>query len=144
MGTPIGYDIGLTHSSVAGGAATGFLLDEDAAGGAFAEETAVLTHVDVTTGGAVSVASYGLGATLYRLRLRLRGDILKRNHQPVTETPDTLRLLLKSYAAITDGTVRLDTATLSRRVGFVEAVTFASGPGLDGYIAQVALVDIGA
>jgi hypothetical protein len=40
--------------------------------------------------------------------------------------------------------VRLDTATLSRRVGFLEAVRLISGPEIDGYIALVVLADVGA
>ena len=143
MAAPVGYDLGLTHATVNGGTATGYLLAE-ADGDSFVEEQALVADVQVTTGGAVSVASYGAGATIYRLRLALRTDILRRDHRPATETPDTLRARLKSYAAIADGQLRLDTATLSRRVAAVEQLKFISAPGIDGYVAILALVDIGA
>jgi hypothetical protein len=143
MAAPQGYDIGFTHASVNGGTVVGFLLDESAEE-PFVEEQEVVASHDVTTAGVASVASYGLGAVRYRLRLALRGDILKRDHQPTTETPATLRSRLLELAAKTDGGVQLDTDLLSRSVAFVEAVKFISGPEIDGFVALVVLADIGA
>ena len=150
MPAPNGYDIGLQHSAVNGGTAVGFLLDEADRVGAglapapFVEEQAIVAHVDVTTAGVASVASYGLGAVTYRCRLQLATDVLKRDRRPGTETPATLRTRLLEFAAKTDGLVMLQLAVGNRRVAFTEAVKFISGPGIDGYVALVALVDLGA
>jgi hypothetical protein len=143
MAAPTGYDLGLTHSAVNGGVAVGFLLEEDH-DEPFVEEQDVVASHDVTTAGVASVASYGLGAVRYRLRLALRADVLKRDHRPTTETPATLRTRLLEYAAKTDGQVRLDTDLLSRRVAFLEAVKFVSGPEIDGFVALLVLADVGA
>jgi hypothetical protein len=143
MAVPQGYDVGLTHSSVNSGTVVGFLLQEDH-DEPFIEEQEVVASHDVTTAGVASVASYGLGAVRYRLRLALRGDILKRDHRPTTETPATLRTHLLAFAAKTDGLVTLDYSGISRRVAFLEAVRFISGPEIDGYIALVVLADVGA
>src|SRR3954447_13110232 len=143
MAAPTGYDVGLTHSSVNGGTVVGFMLQEDA-DEPFVEEQDVVASHDVTTAGVASVASYGLGAVRYRLHLALRTDVLKRNHQPATETPATLRTFLLAFAAKTDGQVRMDTDLLSRRVAFLESVRFVSGPDIDGFVALVVLADVGA
>jgi hypothetical protein len=144
MPAPAGYDVGLQHASVNGGAAVGFLLDDARDIDAFVEDRDVIAHVDVTTGGVVSLASFGLGAVRYRLRLRLATDVLKRDHRPATEAPATLRSRILSFAAITDGLTVLQLATGDRRVGFVGDVRFVSGPTIDGYIAVLNLVDLGA
>lgn len=142
MAPPAGYDVGLQHASVNGGVAVGFLLDE--AGEPFREEQDIVASVEVTTAGVASVASYGVGAIHYRLRLLLRGDVLTRDHRPVTEAPATLRARLLQLAAQTDGNVRLQYGDLSRRVAFVETISLISGPGRDGAVVLVTLVDLGA
>ena len=143
MPAPTGYDIGLQHAAVNGGTAVGYLLDE-ADGEPFVEEQAIVAHVDVTTAGQASVASFGLGAVTYRCRLQLATDVLKRDRRPGTETPATLRTRLLEFAAKTDGLVMLQLAAGNRRIAFTEAVKFISGPGIDGYVALVTLVDLGA
>lgn len=143
MAAPTGYDVGLTHAAVNGGVVVGFLLQEDH-DEPFVEEQEVVASHEVTTAGVASVASYGLGTVRYRLRLALRGDVLKRDHRPTTETASTLRTLLLAFAGKTDGLVRMDTDLLSRRVAFLEAVRFVSGPDIDGFVALLVLADVGA
>jgi hypothetical protein len=139
MPVPAGYDLGLLHAAVNGGGASGwFLADHDEA---FVEEQAIRGDVAVDTTGLVSIASYGLGPNVYRLRLALRADVLDRNRRPKTETPAALRTLLLQYAAQT-AAITLQLVTGDRAVLFVEGVKFISGPAIDGYIALVTCVDV--
>ena len=143
MPAPGGYDIGLRHASVNAGVAVGFFLDgthEEP----FVEEQAIVTHVEVTTGGAPSLASYGVGIRRYRLRLVLAAQVLDRMRRGRTETPDDARTRLLELAAQTDGLVKLQLATGDRYVSFAEAVRLITGPAHDGYIAVLTLVDLGA
>ena len=139
MPVPSGYDLGLQHASVDGGIASGwFLADHDEA---FVEEQALRSDVAVDTTGLVSVAGYGLGPKVYRMRLALRTDVLDRNRRPKSETPASLRTLLLQYAAQTSGTT-LQLASGDQAVLFVEGVKFVSAPGIDGYLALLACVDV--
>ena len=142
MPAPSGYDVGLQHSSVNNGVAVGFLLDEEG-DAPFVEEQAVVASLDVTTAGVASVASYGLGAVVYRLRIALRPDVLTRDQHPAMEAPAQLRARILEFAARTDGNVVLQLADRNRRVAFLEAVTFESGPGLHGLVARLVLADLG-
>lgn len=141
---PSGYDLGFQHGSVNSGAVVGFLLDHGRDVEAFVEEQELIGSVEITTGATISHAAYGLGAVRYRLRLRLATDVLKRDHRPGTETPATLRTRLLEFAAKTDGQVVLQLESGNRKVGFIEAVRFVGGPAVDGYIALLNLVDLGA
>ena len=139
MPVPSGYDLGLQHAAVNGGIASGwFLADHDEA---FVEEQAIRGDVAVDTTGLVSVASYGLGPKVYRMRLALRTDVLDRNQRPKTETPAALRTLLLQYAAQTSATT-LQLSTGDRAVLFVESVKLVAAPGDDGYLAFLACVDV--
>ena len=142
MPAPAGYDLGLQHSTINAGAAVGFLLDEEDPD-AFVEERQFQTDVKVTTGGAVTVASYGTGAIFYTLRLLLRTSVMRRNVTGATENPQTLRTTLLQFAALTDGLVELQRAEGDRRVAFVDAIKFISAPQRDGYVAIVKLADLG-
>ncbi len=139
MPVPSGYDLGLQHAAVNGGAASGWLLEEHDE--ALIEEQSLQNDVAVDTAGQVSAVSYGLGARVYRLRLALRTDILDRGGRPRSETPADRQALLREYAARTEP-VTLQLASGDRPVLFVEALKFLSGPLADGCIALVCLVDV--
>lgn len=143
MPIPAGYDVGLQHSAVNGGVDVGFFLD-GSHDEPFVEEQTIVTHVDVTTGGVTSVASFGLGVKRYRLRLQLATEVLDRSRRGRKESPADNRARILEFAAKTDGLVKLQMALDTRYVGFEEAVRFISGPALDGYIALLTLVDLGA
>ena len=142
MAIPNGYDIGLQHASVNGGVAVGLLLDEERHEDAFVEDQALVAHVDVTVAGTTSVASYGFGPRTYHARVLLRGDILKRDHRPGTETPTTLRTLLLAFAS-TATAVTLQLPTGDRSVVLTDAIRFISGPSVDGYVALLVMTDVG-
>ena len=139
MPAPSGYDVGLQHAALNGGAASGWFLDEHAE--ALVEEQELRGDVAADTTGLVSAVSYGLGLRRYRLRLALRTDVLDRTRRPKSETPAALRTLLLQYAGQTAPTT-LQLASGDRAVLFVEGVKFVSGPAIDGYIALVNLVDV--
>ncbi len=142
MPAPTGYDLGFQHSSVNAGVAVGFLLDESE-DGAFEEERQFETDVQVTTGGVVTVSSYGTGAIFYRLRLLLRSSVMRRNSTGTEEVPATLRTRLLEFAAASDGLLELQRAEGDRKVAIVEALKFISAPRRDGYLAVVLLADLG-
>ena len=142
MPATTGYDIGLKHAAVNAGVAVGFLLDENDPQ-AFVEERGFVTDVKTTTGGAVTVASYGQGAVRYRLRLLLRTSVMRRNSTGATESPTSLRTRLLEFAATNDAALTLERAEGDRVVAFVDDIKFLSGPSIDGYVALVRLVDIG-
>ena len=142
MPVPEGYDIGLEHPNINGGVVVGWLLDERD-DEAFRETQAVVAHVDTTTAGVSSVASYGLGQRTYQARIPLRTDVRTRAHRPSTESPTVLRTILLAFAATTDGATILHLASGERSVAFTETITFISGPPIDGYIAIVTMTDLG-
>ena len=143
MAVPDGYDLGLQHPAVNGGATVGLLLDERDER-AFVETQAVVTHVDITTAGVASVATFGLGQRTYEARIPLRGDIQTRTHRTTTESPATLRALLLAFASTTSGATVLHLTSGNRQVTFTDAIRFISGPAIDGYIALVTMTDVGA
>ncbi len=143
MAAPAGYDVGFQHSSVNVGVAVGFLLDEEDPD-AFVEERQFETDVKVTTGGEVTVSSYGTGAIFYTLRLLLRTSVMRRNVTGTAEVPAALRTTLLQFAAVADGTVELQRDEGDRRVAFVDDIKFISAPSRDGYVAVVKLADLGA
>ena len=144
MPVPTEYDVALQHSTVNAGTAVGFLLDEQHAE-ALVEERSFVTDVQVTTGGVVTVASYGAGPVEYRLRLLLRSSVMRRNSTGAVEVPATLRTNLLAFAAANDTLLELWMATGDRRVAFVkDGLKFLSHPSQDGYVALLHLVDLGA
>ena len=144
MPVPAGYDVALQHSSVNAGTAIGFLLDEQDEG-ALVEERYFVTDVQITTGGVVTVASYGAGPVFYRLRLLLRSSVMRRNSTGAVEVPATLRANLLLFAATSDTLLELWMSTGDRRVAFVkDGLKFLSHPSQDGYVALLHLVDLGA
>ncbi len=120
----------------------GLMLDERD-DEAFREDQAVVAHLDTTTAGGPSVASYGLGQRTYQARIPLHTDVRTRAHRPLTESPTVLRTILLAFAATIDGATVLHLASGERSVAFTETITFISGPAIDGYIAIVTMSDLG-
>jgi hypothetical protein len=142
MPVPNGYDLGLQHAAVNGGGVVGFLLDERN-DDAWTEDHALVAHVDISTGGVASVASYGLGARTYRARVTLRSDVHTRAHRAASASPDALRALLLLFAATTDGATTLHLPTGDRYVAFTDALRFTSSPNEDGFVALLTMTDVG-
>ena len=140
MPAPNGYDVGFLAAGVNNGNAAGFFLDQQD-DEAFVEEQQLVGDVAVDTTGVISAVAYGLGPLRYRLRLQLQTDVLGRDRRPKKEQPADGRALLLAYAARTSATT-LQLANGDRHVLFVEAIKFLSGPGVDGYVAIVTLVDV--